>query len=83
MVFLKKLLLNNDYKISMTKLGAAIVSISGIIITLPLAAQQSNINIEVPNIITTLAYIAVFIGGKLGVDGARDAIDKTNKTKHL
>lgn len=74
--FLKKMFLSSKGEFSMTKLGGTIVAVSGAIIAVPPAATQAGIHIVIPGIVTTIAWLTVFIGGKLGIDGARDALDK-------
>jgi len=79
----KKLLFNADNKVSMTKVGSALIAIAGIVIAVPPAANQAGMAIDIPSSITTIAWLVLFIGGKLGVDGARDAIDKVKTTRTL
>lgn len=73
---LKRLLLNSKDKISFTKLGGTIVSLAGIVLTLPEAAAQAGFVVVLPGAVKMAAWLICFIGGKLLIDGARDALDK-------
>lgn len=73
---IKRFLFNSENKISLTKLGGTIVSIAGIVLTFPEAAAQAGIVIVLPGAVKMIAWLICFVGGKLLVDGARDAIDK-------
>jgi len=74
--FLKRMIYNGKGEISLTKLGGTLVAISGAIIAMPMAAKEAGIVIDIPQSLLIISWITVFVGGKIGVDGARDALDK-------
>jgi hypothetical protein len=65
--FLKKLLLNVEGKVSLTKLGTWLVAIS-------IGLQQSGVDFS--GRIDDLLKIIVAIGAAIGIAGARDALGK-------
>ena len=73
MNFLKKLFFNKEQKVSWTKIGAQLFSISGTIVTLP--------DGMVPAEIKVVAGVTIWLGVVLGISGARDAMDKAGMLK--
>ena len=73
MNFLKKLFLNAQNQISWTKVGGALVGITGTIIALPAAG------VALPLVLVADAKVVLAIAATIGIAGARDALDK-NKT---
>ena len=72
--WLQKLWLNADMEVSMTKVGANIVGMATAIVALP------SMGVVVPVALIGASKIALAVGMVFGINGARDALDKT-KTK--
>lgn len=73
---LKKILLNENGEVSLSKIGTALVSLSAIVLMIP------TLNLDVitlPAIVTDLAKIAAAIGGGTAAIGFRDAIGRARK----
>jgi hypothetical protein len=67
----KRFILNEENKISFTKLGASITAIAASILTL--------VQLDVfypPKSVTAILVLIAFVGGKITIDGARDAMKK-------
>ena len=69
--FFKKLFLNLEGQVSWTKAGAWLLSTSGSLLAL---GQASVLHLS-QNVIAGLIII-LFVGGKISVDGLRDAVGK-------
>jgi hypothetical protein len=69
--FLKKLFLNLEGKVSWTKISGWILSTAGSVLAL---AQAGVIHLS-QNMIAAL-IVVLFVGGKIGIDGLRDAMGK-------
>jgi hypothetical protein len=67
MNFLKKLLLNVEGKVSLTKLGTWLVALA-------IGLQQSGVDFS--GRIDDLLKVIVAIGAAIGIAGARDALGK-------
>ena len=72
--FLKRLYAVSG-KVSLTKIGGSIVAAASSIVTLSMTHL-----IEIPHNLTTACIAIAFIGGKLTIDGFRDAVMKTSSS---
>lgn len=73
---LKRMLINEDGEVSLSKIGTVMLTIAGMILAVPTLELQ---NIVLPAVVLDIAKLIAFIGGGTTAIGFRDAINKKNK----